>query len=169
MSTISMYRASVPVFTRVLKNLDAILDKAAVYATEKKIDPMVLLNARLAPNMFPLTRQVQIVTDQIKGCISRLAGADIPRYEDTETTFPELKARLEKTLAYISTFKPEQIDGSEDKQISLKLGGTPYEFSGLDYLLNSVTMHVYFHYTTAYAILRHNGLDVGKGDFIGKA
>lgn len=166
MATISMYRASVPVFKRVLTNLNAILDKAAVYATEKKIDPTVLLNARLAPNMFPLTRQIQIVTDQIKGCVSRLAGVDVPRYEDNETTFAELKARLEKTLAYIDSFKPEQIDGSEEKHISLKLGGTQHEFKGLDYLLNSVTMHVYFHYTTAYAILRHNGLDVGKGDFI---
>jgi len=168
MSTISMYRASVPVFTRVLKNLDAILDKAAVYATEKKIDPTVLLNSRLAPNMFALTRQVQIVTDQIKGCVSRLAGVDIPRYEDTEATFPELKARLEKTLAYISTFKPEQIDGSEDKDITLTLGGTTHQFKGLEYLLDRATMHIYFHYTTAYAILRHNGLEIGKGDYIGK-
>lgn len=168
MSTISMYRASVPVFTRVLNNLNVILDKAAAYATEKKIDPAVLLNARLYPNMFALTRQVQIVTDQIKGCVSRLAGVEIPRYEDTETTFPELKARLEKTLAYISSFKPEQIDGTEDKDITLTLGGTTHHFKGLDYLLDRATMHVYFHYTTAYAILRHNGLEIGKGDFIGK-
>jgi hypothetical protein len=167
MPAISMYRASVPVFTRVLKNMDAILDKAAAYAADKKIDPSVLLNARLAPNMFALTRQVQIVTDQIKGCVSRLAGVDIPRYEDNETTFAELKARLKKTLDYISNFKPEQIDGTEDKHIALKLGNSQYEFNGLDYLLNAATMHVYFHYTTTYAILRHNGLEIGKGDFIG--
>ena len=168
MSTISMYRASVPVFTRVLKNLDAILDKAVVYAAEKKIDPAVLLNSRLAPNMFALTRQVQIVTDQIKGCVSRLAGVEIPRYEDTETTFEQLKARLNKTLDYISTFKPEQIDGTEDKEITLTLGGNTRQFKGIDYLLNAATMHIYFHYTTAYAILRHNGLEIGKGDFLGK-
>lgn len=168
MTAISMYRASVPVFARVINNLNAILDKAVVYATDKKIDPNALLNARLYPNMFPLTRQVQIVTDQIKGCVSRLAGVDIPRYEDTETTFDELKARLAKTLDYISSFKPEQIDGSEDKDITLTLGGTTRHFKGVDYLLNAATMHVYFHYTTAYAILRHNGLDVGKGDFLGK-
>jgi len=168
MSSISMYRASVPVFTRVLKNLDVILDKAAVYATEKKIDPSVLLNSRLAPNMFALTRQVQIITDQIKGCVSRLASVEVPRYEDNETTFADLKARLEKTLAYIGTFKPEQIDGTEDKDITLTLGGTTRQFKGLDYLLNSATMHVYFHYTTAYAILRHNGLELGKRDYLGQ-
>jgi len=168
MSSISMYRASVPVFTRVLKNLDVILDKAAVYTTEKKIDPSVLLNSRLAPNMFALTRQVQIITDQIKGCVSRLAGVEVPRYEDNETTFADLKARLEKTLAYIGTFKPEQIDGTEDKDITLTLGGTTRQFKGLDYLLNSATMHVYFHYTTAYAILRHNGLELGKRDYLGQ-
>lgn len=168
MSTISMYRASVPVFARVINNLNIILDKAVVYAAEKKIDPAVLLNSRLAPNMFALTRQVQIITDQIKGCVSRLAGVDIPRYEDTETTFEQLKARLNKTLDYINAFKPEQIDGSEDKDITLTLGGTTRQFKGIDYLLNAATMHVYFHYTTAYAILRHNGLDVGKSDFIGK-
>ena len=168
MSSISMYRASVPVFTRVLKNLDVILDKAAVYTTEKKIDPSVLLNSRLAPNMFALTRQVQIITDQIKGCVSRLASVEVPRYEDNETTFADLKARLEKTLAYIGTFKPEQIDGTEDKDITLTLGGTTRQFKGLDYLLNSATMHVYFHYTTAYAILRHNGLELGKRDYLGQ-
>ena len=168
MSTISMYRASVPVFARVINNLNAILDKAVIYAAEKKIDPNVLLNARLAPNMFALTRQVQIVTDQVKGCVSRLAGVDIPKYEDTETTFEQLKARLNKTLDYINTFKPEQIDGTEDKDITLTLGGTTRQFKGLDYLLNAATMHIYFHYTTAYAILRHNGLEVGKSDFLGK-
>jgi len=168
MPTISMYRASVPVFTNVLKNLDALLDKAVVYAAEKKIDPAVLLNSRLAPNMFALTRQVQIVTDQIKGCVSRLAGVEIPRYEDMETTFEELKARLDKTLAYISTFKPEQIDGSEDKDIILTLGGKTREFKGIDYLLHYATMHIYFHYTTAYAILRHNGMEIGKSDYLGR-
>ncbi len=167
MPTISMYRASIPVFTRILNNLNSILDKAVAYADANKIDHNALLNARLAPNMFALTRQVQIVTDQIKGCVSRLAGVEIPRYEDTEQTFAELKTRLDKTLTYISTFKPEQINGTEDKNISLKVAGNQVEFKGLDYLLNSVTMHVYFHYTTAYAILRHNGLVIGKGDFLG--
>jgi len=168
MPSISMYRASVPVFLKVLNNLNHIVDKAVVYSAEKNIDPTVLLNARLAPNMFTFTRQIQIATDQIKGCVSRLAGVDVPRYEDNEATFAEVKARIEKTIAYVSTFKPEQIDGTEDKHISLKLGPNQYEFKGIDYLLNSVTMNVYFHYTTAYAILRHNGLEIGKDDFLGK-
>ncbi len=167
MSSISMYRASVPVFIRILNNLSAILDKAVVYADAKKIDHTTLLTARLAPDMFHFTRQVQIVTDHAKGCVSRLAGVDIPKYEDNEASFAELKDRIARTLEYLQTFKPEQIDGSEDKDIVLKMGANTREFKGLDYLLNNATLNVYFHYTSAYAILRHNGLDIGKRDYIG--
>ncbi|MGD9842215.1 MAG: DUF1993 family protein [Steroidobacteraceae bacterium] len=167
MPAISMYRASVPVFTRLLKNLDVILDKAVVYADAKKIDHNTLLTARLAPDMLHLIKQVQIATDNAKGCVARLAGVEIPKYDDKEASFAELKTRIANTLEFIASFKPEQINGSEDKNISLKLGPNEFEFTGLDYLFNLATMNVYFHTTTAYAILRHNGLDIGKRDFIG--
>ena len=167
MSAVSMYRASAPVFTRLLTNLGTILDKAVVYADAKKIDHNTLLTARLAPDMLHLIKQVQIATDNAKGCVARLAGVEIPRYEDNETSFADLKARIGKTLAFIATLKPEQINGSEDKKINLKLGPNEYEFSGVDYLFNMASMNVFFHVTTAYAILRHNGLDIGKKDFIG--
>lgn len=167
MSAISMYRASVPVFTRLLKNLDAILDKAVVYADSKKIEHNTLLTARLAPDMFHLIRQVQIATDNAKGCVARLAGVDIPKYEDTEASFADVKARIAKTVAYLESFKPEQLDGTEGKDIVLKMGPNTREFKGVDYLLGHASMNVYFHVTTAYNILRHNGLDIGKKDFIG--
>jgi hypothetical protein len=167
MPSISMYRASVPVFTRLLKNLDAILDKAVVYADSKKIEHNTLLTARLAPDMLHLIKQVQIATDHSKGCAARLAGVDIPKYEDNEASFAELKARIAKTVAFLESFKPEQIDGSEGKDIALKLGPNTFEFKGIDYLFGPATMNVYFHVTTAYGILRHNGVDIGKKDFIG--
>jgi Uncharacterized protein conserved in bacteria len=167
MTTISMYSASVPVFTRLLKNLDAILDKAVVYADGKKIEHNTLLTARLAPDMLPLTKQVQIATDNAKGCVARLAGVEIPKYEDSETTFAELKARLAKTIAFIESIKPEQINGSEDKDIQMNFGPVKFEFKGLQYLLHFANFNVFFHVTTAYDILRHNGLDIGKRDFIG--
>lgn len=167
MPAISMYHASVPVFTRLLTNLDKILDKAVVYADGKKIAHETLLTARLAPDMFHLIKQVQIATDNAKGCAARLAGVDIPKYEDNEASFGDLKARIARTVAFMATIKPEQMTGSEDKQITLKLGPTTYELTGLDYLFNLATMNVYFHTTTAYAILRHNGLDIGKKDFSG--
>ncbi|MGC3980338.1 MAG: DUF1993 domain-containing protein [Steroidobacteraceae bacterium] len=167
MPAISMYRASVPVFTRLLKNLDVILDKAVVYADSKKIDHNALLTARLAPDMFHLIRQVQIATDNAKGCVARLADAEIPKYEDNEASFADLKARLAKTIAFLESFKPEQVDGTEDKNIVLKMGPNTREFKGIDYLLGHASMNVYFHVTTAYNILRHNGLEIGKKDFIG--
>ena len=164
---ISMHRASVPVFTRCFRNLIAILKKAEDFAAERKIEQSVLLNYRLAPDMFPLTRQVQIATDMAKGCVSRLAGVDIPAYEDKEASFGELIARLEKVIAYVEGFQPAQIDGTEGKTIVLKrpTGDTTYQ--GLPYLLEYVLPNVYFHYTTAYAILRHCGVPLGKKDFIG--
>jgi len=164
---ISMYRASVPVFARNLRNLIAILGKAEAHAAQRKIDPVVLLNYRLAPDMLPLTRQVQIATDMAKGCVSRLAGVEIPVYDDKEATFGELVARLEKCVAYLEGFKPEQIDGTEDKTVVLKRPSGEVSLQGLRYLLEYVQPNVYFHCTTAYAILRHCGVEIGKKDFIG--
>lgn len=166
--TISMYQASVPTFIHALGNLSAILDKAAAYAAAKKIDPSVLINARLAPDMFPLSRQVQIATDIAKGCAARLAGVDIPSFADTEATFPELKERLAKTVAFLKTVKAASVDGSEGKNIAFRIGGNDVKFDGITYLLYFAIPNVYFHVTTAYDILRHNGLDIGKKDFLGK-
>ena len=166
--SLSMYQASVPVFIRTLTMLSNILDKAAAFAEAKKIDSAVLVNARLAPDMFPLSRQVQIATDNAKGCAARLAGIDPPRYEDTETTFPELIARLRKTVDFLATFKPAQIDGSEERTITLTMRHGTLVFPGQTYLLTYALPNVYFHVTTAYAILRHNGVEVGKQDFLGK-
>jgi len=166
---ISMYRASAPVFVRNLSNLIAILKKAQEFAADRNIDQAVLLNYRLAPDMYPLTRQVQIATDMTKGCISRLAGVDIPSYEDKETSFAELIARLQKCIDYIDGFKPEQLDGSEGKTITLKRATGDVTYQGLPYLLEYVQPNVYFHCTTAYAILRHCGVPLGKKDFIGPA
>ena len=164
---VTMFRASVPVFTRNLKNLIAILGKAEAWATEKKIEQSVLLNYRLAPDMFTFTRQVQIATDMTKGCVSRLAGVDIPSYEDQEATFGELIARLNKCIDYINGFKPGQIDGSESKTITLKRPTGDITYEGLPYLLEYVQPNVYFHCVTAYAILRHCGMPLSKTDFIG--
>lgn len=166
---ISMYQASVPPFILMLNNLSAILEKAAVHAEAKKIDPAVLINSRLYPDMFALSRQVQIATDNAKGCVARLAGLEPPKYEDNEVSFPELIARLRKTTDYLAGFKPEQIDGSEEKTITLKFRDSSRTFVGMPYLLNYVLPNIYFHIVTAYAILRHNGVDIGKQDFLGKS
>ena len=165
---ISMYQTSVPAFVRALGNLAAVLDKGAAFAEARKIDPAVLVNSRLFPDMFPLARQVQIVTDNAKGGAARLAGLEPPKYEDTESSFPELKTRIEKTMSFLKTFRPEQIDGSEERTINLKLGRETLTLQGLPYLLNLVLPNIYFHSVTAYGILRHNGVDVGKSDYLGK-
>lgn len=165
--TISMYQASVPVFQRLLTALDAILDKAVANAAERKIAPAVLVAARLAPDMYPLSRQVQIATDHAKGCPARLAGVAVPSFEDTEKTFPELKARIAKTLDFIGGLKAEQIDGSETRDITLKLGPRELHFKGQEYLLSVAQPNFYFHVTMAFAILRHNGVPIGKLDFLG--
>jgi hypothetical protein len=165
--SISMYQASVPVFQRMLKSVDAVLDKGAAYAAERKFDPSVLLTARLFPDMFALTRQVQIATDHAKGATARLAGLPVPSFADTEATFPELKARIAKTLDFIATVKPAQIDGSEARDISLKAGPRELSFKGQDYLLFFALPNFYFHVTTAFAILRHNGVPIGKLDYLG--
>jgi hypothetical protein len=165
--TLSMYQASVPVFSQMLKALSGVLDKAEAHATAKKIDPAALLNARLFPDMFALTRQVQLASDFAKGPAARLAGLTAPSFEDTESTFPELKARIEKTLAFLGTLKPEQIDGSEGREITIKLRDKLVTFAGQTYLIHFALPHFYFHVTTAYDILRHNGVEIGKRDFIG--
>ena len=163
----SIYQASVPTLTRILTNLSAILDKAEAHCTARKIAPEALLQFRLYPDMFPLVRQVQIATDMTKGCAARLAGAEVPSYADTETTFEELKARLKKTIDFINSFKPEQIEGAESRTITLKSGGQERQYTGADYLLGYVLPHTHFHATTSYAILRHCGVEVGKKDYIG--
>lgn len=165
--TISMYQSSVPAFIRGLNNLAAILAKAATYAEIKKIEPEVLINARLAPDMFPLVRQVQISSDMVKGCAARLAGIDVPSFPDTEKTFAELQERIAKTVDFLQTVHAGQIDGSEERKVTLKLRGKDVEFHGQNYLLNFVLPSFYFHTSVAYSILRHNGLDIGKMDYIG--
>jgi uncharacterized protein len=166
--TFSMYEASAPRFSNMLRNLDAILVKAQAYAVAKKIDPSVLLTARLFPDMLPLLRQVQIVSDHAKGAVARLAGVEVPKYEDNEQSFEEIRARLAKTIAFVDTFSAGQIDGSEEREISLKVGGKDMTFKGMPYLVGFAVPNFYFHLVTAYNILRHNGLEIGKLDYIGK-
>jgi uncharacterized protein len=165
--TISMYEASAPRFVRMLRNLDAILVKAQAHAVAKKIDPTVLLTARLFPDMFPFTRQVQVACDHAKGAVARLAGAEVPKYEDTEQSFGELQARLAKTIGFVESFAAGQIDGTEEREIALKVGGRDMTFKGMPYLLGFALPNFYFHVVTAYDILRHNGVEIGKRDYIG--
>jgi uncharacterized protein len=165
--SLNMYQASIPVFIRMLGNLSSILDKAATHAGAKKIDQAVFVNARLAPDMYPLSRQVQIATDMVKGCAARLAGIEVPSYEDNETTFADLQARIAKTVAFLQSVSDGQINGSEGRTVTLKLRDKEVSFLGLPYLLDFVLPNFYFHITTTYAILRHNGLEIGKMDFLG--
>lgn len=165
--TLSMYQISIPVFTRVLTNLSAILNKAAAHAEVKKIDPSVFVNSRLAPDMFPLFRQIQIASDAVKSCAARLAGIDIPSFPDTESTIPELLDRITKTLEFLKTMNADQINGSENRSVTIKLRGKDVQFQGLPYLTEFVLPNLYFHVTTSYAILRHNGVDLGKTDYLG--
>lgn len=166
--SLSMYEASAPVFAQNLAALIKVLDKAAAFAAAKKIDPAVLLGMRLAPDMFPLSRQIQIASDFAKGAMARLAGEEPPKHPDEEKTIEDLKARLARTLEFVKSFKPAQIDGSESRSIALTVGGQPLNLSGQDYLLHFATPNFYFHYTAAYAILRHAGLEIGKRDFMGR-
>ena len=163
----SMYHASVPVFVRSLGNLKKILKKAEKHAIAKKIDPAVFLEGRLAPDMFTLVRQVQIATDMAKGCVARLAGRKVPSYKDNEATFAQVYARIDKTIKYVKSFKASQIDGNEDRQIEIPTRYVTYKFNGREYLYHFVIPNVFFHVTTAYAILRHYGVNVGKKDFLG--
>jgi hypothetical protein len=163
-----MYDVSVPVFSERLRALALVLTKAEANATERKIDLQVFLDARLAPDMLKLTQQVQIATDFAKGASSRLAGREVPRYEDNEASFSELQARIAKTRDYLSTFKPTEFEGSEERTIALKVGGKDIEVKGQKYLLDVALPNFYFHVTTAYDILRHNGVPLGKGNFLGR-
>ena len=166
--TISMYQASAPRFVNILRNLSAIIDKAEAHCAAKKIEPSALTTARLYPDMFPFTRQVQIACDTAKGAVARLAGVDIPKHEDTEQTFAELKARIAKAIDFVESVSAGKIDGSEDKEIVLQMRSGERRFKGMQYLLGHAYPNFYFHVTTAYNILRHNGVEVGKADFIGK-
>jgi hypothetical protein len=167
--TLSMYQASAPVFTRMLGNLAAIIGKAEADAAARGIDPQVFLTARLAPDMLPLTKQIQIASDAAKGAIARLAGIESPSYPDTETSFPELTARIHKTIDFIGSVTAAQIDGSEAKAITLKFPGREIEFTGQSLLLGFSLPNFFFHITTAYDILRHLGVRLGKMDYIGAA
>lgn len=164
---ISMYQASAPVFDRSLGNLSAILAKAVAWAEARKIDPAVLLSARLAPDMFTLTRQIQIACDFAKGTCARLAGVEPPKFEDNEASFADFQARIARTRQFVATLTAAQIDGSEARQINIKAGTRELSFKGLAYLTGYALPNFFFHYTTAYAILRHNGLELSKPDFIG--
>lgn len=164
----TLSQSSLPVFEIGLNALSATLDKAVAFATARKIDPSVLLNSRLSPDMFPLIRQVQIATDQAKNGSARLAGIEPPRYQDDETSMDQLKTRIAKTVAYLKTIDPERIDASAAREISFPLGPTDKaHMTGADYLYHFVLPNFYFHRTTAYAILRHCGVDIGKRDFLG--
>jgi hypothetical protein len=166
---ISMYQASVPVFQQYLAALKGVLAKAEAQAAAMKVAPAVLLEARLYPNMFPLTRQVQIACDFAKAAPMRLAGLEPPSYPDTESSFAELASRIDRTLALLATLKPAAIDGQEERAIELKVGGQPRTFKGLPYLTGYALPNFFFHATTAYAILRHHGIELGKKDFLGTA
>jgi len=164
---ISMYQASAPRFANALRNLSAILDKAQAHAEAKKLDPAVLGSLRLIADMFPLARQVQVACDTAKGAVARLAGAEIPKYEDTEQTIAELKARIARTLDFVASVPAAKIDGSEEREVVMKMRGQDVKFSGLQYLFGHAWPNFYFHVTTAYNILRANGVELGKRDFIG--
>jgi hypothetical protein len=165
--SLSMYDASVPVFRQMLGSLSAILDKAEAHASARKIEPAALLQARLYPDMFPLTRQVQIAADFAKGACARLAGAEVPRYDDSEQGFAELRQRIAKTLAFIDGLPRAAIAASEERDIVLTVAGNPRQFKGQPYLVHYALPQFFFHATTVYAILRHNGVEIGKRDFIG--
>lgn len=165
--TLSMYQASVPRFINILGNLSAILDKTQAHVDAKKLDETALTGFRLYPDMLPMARQVMIVTDTAKGLAARLAGVEIPVYEDTEKTLAELKARIAKTVAYLQSFQPAQIDGTEDKEIVIKRGEKETRYTGMQFLLGHALPNFYFHVTTTYAILRHNGVEIGKRDYLG--
>lgn len=165
--TLSMHQASTPLFRQGLTALSAILDKAVSQCDERKIDPAVLLADRLAPDMFPLTKQVQLACDFSKNTVCRLAGREPPRFEDTESTIDELKERIARTLALLETIPASEVDGSEERTVTLNIGGQPMSFAGQAYLLHFALPNYFFHLTTAYDILRHNGIQIGKRDFVG--
>lgn len=166
--SLTMYAASGARFVHMLNNLSAMLDKAQAHVDAKKLDPAALTTFRLFPDMYPLARQVQIACDVSKGAAARLGGVEVPKHEDTEQTIAELKARIAKTIAFINTVPQAAIDASADKSITIKLGKQEFTFTGMQYLLNFAQPNFYFHITTAYNILRHNGVEIGKKDFNGE-
>ncbi len=164
---ITMHQVAFPAVIRTLNALSTILDKAAAYCEARKVDPSVLLNYRLAPDMFALARQIQVATDQAKGMAARLSGTEVPSYPDTESTIEELKARIAKTIEFVQSIAPERFEGCEDREVTLKLRGGERTFNGRDYTFGFVLPNFYFHATTAYDILRHAGVEIGKLDFMG--
>ncbi len=164
--SLSMYSASIPVFTRNLRNLSTFLTKAQAYSELKKCDEKNFTSARLFFDMLPLARQIQIASDVVKGAAARLAGVEMPKYEDTETTFTELQERITKTITFLSSFTAAQIDGTEEKEITIQAGTNEFKFTGEQYLLGWALPNMYFHVTTAYNIMRHNGVELGKADFL---
>lgn len=165
--TISMYQASVPRFVNILSNLSSILDKAQAYVEVKKIDPSVLPNYRIAPDMLPLSAQVQIACDSAKGLVTRLAGVAAPVFDDNEKTLIELKERIAKTIAFIQSVPSESIDGTEEKEIVIKRGEKETHYKGMQFMLGHAVPNFYFHVSMTYAILRHNGVEIGKRDYLG--
>jgi hypothetical protein len=163
-----MYEASIPVFIHTLTNLKAILQKGGSHAETKKFDASVLVNGRLAPDMFALSRQVQIASDAAKGAAARLSGSEPPKFEDTEKTLDELVARIDKTIDYLKSFKSEQLDGSEARTITLNTPRGALTFNGLNFLRHWALPNFFFHVTTTYNVLRHNGVEIGKADYLGK-
>lgn len=167
--SLSMYQLTVPVFAHALQSLLGILSKAEAFAEAKKLDASVLPNARLAPDMYPLKKQVQVVSDTARGGVARLAGIEVPSWPDDEDTLQQLKTRVQKTIDYVNAFTPAQIDGSEDQPIELKFAsGYDLKFTGLSLVQLMVMPNLYFHLSIAYGILRHNGVELGKGDLLGK-
>jgi hypothetical protein len=165
--SITMHSASVPIFVRMLANVNTWLDKAEAHAAAKKFDTSVYLNARLAPDMLPFTKQIQIACDTVKFCVARLAGVDSPKFEDNETTLAELRERIRATIAYVKSVPAAQIDGSEEKDITLPRRDGPIIMKGEAYLKHFVLPNFFFHLTTTYALLRHSGVEVGKMDYLG--
>lgn len=163
----TMYSASIPVFRQILTALSAVIDKAEAHASTRNIEPSALIQARLFPDMFPFARQVQIAADFAKGAGARLAGVEVPKYEDNEVTFAELKHRIAKTLDFIESLPREAIEASAERDITVGSGEKTRQFKGQPYLVHYALPHFYFHATTAYDILRHNGVEIGKKDFIG--
>jgi len=164
---ISLYDFSIPALIKGLTNMSAILDKAAAYATAKKIDPIVLAQVRLFPDMHPLSRQVQIACDTAKGAAGRLAASEAPKHEDNETTLVELKARIGKTVDYLKTITAAQVNGDDSRAIEIKFPNGAWKFTAKSYLTDFVLPNFYFHESMVYALLRKGGLEIGKGDFLG--
>lgn len=167
--SLSMHSASVPVFVRMLGNLLTWLDKAEAHARARKFDPANYLGLRLAPDMLPFTRQIQIATDTAKGCVARLAGLEVPKWDDGEASFDDLRARIRKAIDYVQSIPAAQIDGSEAREVVLPMrSGDPLRFTGEAYLKQWVLPNFFFHMTTSYALLRHAGVELGKADYLGR-